>query len=111
MNALAHGLAGALLLVFAAPAPAQAPPLPDPVIRLTPEQREAALEAAAAHPSAARDPIDGLDRGVHGEMGVEIGTNGTRAVYGTAIVPLGQTGTAAISILDARTSRTRWRNR
>ena len=110
MNAPTDILAGALLLAVATPAVAQTPPAPDPIIRLTPEQREAALESAAT--AAEIDPINGLDRRVHGEMGITIGTNGTRALYGTAIVPLGETGTAALSVLDARTGRAgRWRNR
>lgn len=66
-------------------------------IRLTPEQREAALEDGAARP---RTDIDGNplpDRAIHGEMGVAIGTGGYRSAYGTAVVPLGDNGAAAFS--------------
>ncbi len=76
-------------------------------IRLSPEQREAALEAGATRTARGLDG-GAPDHGIHGEMGVEVGTGGERAVYGTAVVPLGQTGTAAFSFEDGRSSN-RWR--
>lgn len=93
-------LAAALLLALATPAPAQS----SDVISLTPEQREAALEAAASRP-VGELPINGLPKAVHGEVGMEIGTNGTRALYGTALVPLGDSGSAAFSFFNGRTGR------
>lgn len=110
---------------FAQAAPAEAPffsgtipvdpSLADPVdpsladtVRLTPEQREAALEYGATRPTR---PVDGdapSDGHIHGEMGVAIGTGGYRATYGTAVVPLGETGTAAFSF---ETDRGRYRQR
>ena len=85
-------------------------PLPSGAIGLPPEEREAAIEAGA---TAARDlPLNGAsDRRVHGEMGVEIGTGGERAMYGTAIVPIGQNGTAAVSFETGRSRRWRWQER
>ena len=65
-------------------------------IRLTPEQAEAAKEAGAAKRQRAAEL--GLpegaepDRGVHGEVGVAIGTGGYRSFYGVAALPLGDTG-------------------
>jgi hypothetical protein len=78
------------------------------IVTLTPEQREAALEAGAAR--AAADPSGGAaDRRVHGEMGVEVGTGGARAIYGTAVVPIGQNGVAAFSYGQGQGPR--WKGR
>ena len=135
MNASARrptGRFAALLLAFlAAPCVAQAPapdaaaPAPDPffsgtippdpalagaVHRLSPEQREAAIEAGAARSTLGIDGGNGPDRQIHGEMGVAIGTGGYRAAYGTAVVPLGDTGAAAVSVETDR-SNYRWRRR
>jgi len=133
MNASARrptGRFAALLLAFlAAPCGAQAPvadaPAPEPffsgtippdpalagaVHRLSPEQREAAIEAGAARSTLGIDGGNGPDRQIHGEMGVAIGTGGYRAAYGTAVVPLGDTGVAAVSVETDR-SNYRWRRR
>ena len=85
-------------------------PLPSGAIGLPPEEREAAIEAGA---TAARElPLNGAsDRRAHGEMGVEIGTGGERAIYGTAIVPIGENGAAAVSFETGRSSRWRWQDR
>ena len=82
------------------------------VYRLSPEQIEAAknqasqgLETNALIPPS-RTEIGGPSlygedtkpkRQVHGEMGVVMGTGGTRGIFGTAIVPLGENSTAAFS--------------
>lgn len=81
-----------LLIVLAslAPVAAQAE-----TIRLTPEQAEAAIEAGAAkkaRTSQALPDMPQLDRGVHGEVGMAIGTGGYRSMYGVVGVPLGDTG-------------------
>lgn len=136
MNASARrpiGPFAALLLAFlTAPCVAQAPaidaaeaPEPDPffsgtippdpalagpVHRLSPEQREAAIEAGAARSAREIDGGNGPDRQIHGEMGVAIGTGGYRAAYGSAVVPLGDTGVAAVSVETDR-SNYRWRRR
>jgi hypothetical protein len=84
---------------------------PDPTlpasVRLTPEQREAALEEGAVRSARGIDGGNGPDRKIHGQVGVEVGTGGTRAAYGTAIVPLGDTGTAAVSF---ETDRSHYRS-
>jgi len=84
------------LALLAAPIAAQEIP-PAGTIALTPEQREAALEAGAVR--AADESLRGGagDRRVHGEIGVEIGSRGERAAYGTLVAPIGQNGMAAIS--------------
>lgn len=83
--------------ILAVPATAQDAPVPPATIALTPEQREAALEAGAAR-AADQSLQNGTgDRRVHGEVGVEIGSRGERAAYGTLVAPIGQNGMAAIS--------------
>lgn len=82
------------------------------VYRLSPEQVEAAknqasqVETNALIPEPSRTEIGGPSlygdetkpkREIHGEMGVVVGTGGTRGIYGTAIVPLGENSTAAFS--------------
>ena len=105
--------AAAILLAAAAPAWADAAPAtgsPTDTIRLSDEDRQAAYEQANAR--AARElPINGLDRKVHGEVGMEIGSNGSRALYGSAIVPLGDNATAQISFLTGQGGNYRWRRR
>ncbi|WP_174274779.1 hypothetical protein [Sphingomonas bacterium] len=75
--------------------------LAEPPVALSPADRAAALEAGATR-NDGELPINGAHRGVHGEVGVEIGTGGRQALYGTTVVPLGQTGTAAFSFLTSR---------
>ena len=99
-----------MFLAIAAPCLAQSADIPpsSDIVTLTPEQREAALEAGAAR--AAADLSGGAgDRRVHGEMGVEIGTGGARSIYGTAVVPIGQNGVAAFSYGQAQGPR--WKGR
>jgi len=100
-----------------APASAQSAPAPtttqpaSPAItgttrRLTDEQRDAILNAATEDRAAAARQewlgSDSLTRGIHGEMGVMVGTNGTRALYGTALIPLGDNAGAQISFETSR---------
>jgi hypothetical protein len=75
-------------------------------IRLTPEQREAALEEGAARAAAGLQPDGAADRRIHGEMGIEVGTSGERAAYGMAVVPLGENGAAAVAF---ETDRVKYR--
>jgi hypothetical protein len=54
---------------------------------------------------AARAGLDGgpaRDGSIHGEMGVMIGTHGTRGAYGTAAVPLGDNAGAVVSFESSR---------
>jgi len=71
------------------------------IVRLTDEQRTAILdgntvESAAAARGELPDSEDAR-RGVHGEVGVMIGSHGTHAVYGTAAIPLGDHADAMVS--------------
>lgn len=105
-------LATALLALCVTAASAQAQtvaPAPPGTIALTAEEREAALEAGAA-----RAMDDSLQNGaaptrVHGEFGVEMGSRGERAAYGTIVAPIGQRGVAAISYGAGRSPRWRYR--
>lgn len=110
-----------LALLLAAPATAE-------VVRLSPAERDAVIAAAAngpernavltpetvARPSVLDRPLypefhgeDGLlrDRKVHGEVTMFAGSGGSFGVAGTAVLPVGDSGTAAISVMQGRS---RW---
>ena len=77
--------------------------LPPPgTARLTPEQREAALEEGATRAERLIDGGASPDHRIHGEIGLEIGTGGSRAVFGSAVAPLGDSGAVAISVESER---------
>jgi hypothetical protein len=113
-----------LMVMLAGPAVAQ-----EQVYRLSPADREAAIAKAAMQPerqallltpepapvaglqpSTARDAIlnnslygEGQpDRRPHGEVGMFIGSGGTRGIFGTTAVPLGDTGMASFSFSTGR---------
>lgn len=105
------------LVLFALAAPASAAPStqavpafdPSQVRRLSPEEKERILaensERAAdnALNAALSDGISS-NAGVHGELGVVVGTGGTSGIYGTALVPLGDRGSASFYFEDYRTN-------
>jgi hypothetical protein len=113
--ALAASVCGLSTTAFAQSTPASAttqpaPPTvadtnPDPM-RLTDEQRDAILNAnTEARAAAARGELsdsESLGRRIHGEMGVMIGSNGTRGIYGTADIPLGENAGATVSFESSR---------
>jgi hypothetical protein len=114
-------IAAAAVIALAAPAFAEVPPaapvaadsapadqIAADTVRLSPDQREAALEYGASR-SSRELPINGLGRQIHGEVGMEIGSNGSHAIFGTATVPLGDSGSATISFLNANGGRYRYR--
>ena len=70
---------------------------PSATVTLTPEQREAAIEEGATRARDESLQNGASDRRVHGEVGVEMGSRGERAAYGTLVAPVGQNGVAAIS--------------
>jgi hypothetical protein len=113
-----------LMVILAGPAAAQ-----EQVYRLSPADREAAIAKAAMQPerqallltpepapvaglqpSAERDAIlnNSLygearpDRRPHGEVGMFVGSGGTRGIFGTTAVPLGETGMASFSFSTGR---------
>jgi hypothetical protein len=75
-------------------------------LRLTDEQRMKILDGNTAESAAAaRGELPGsavAGRGIHGEVGVMIGSHGTRGVYGTADIPLGDNAGATISVESSR---------
>jgi hypothetical protein len=77
-------------------------------ISLTDEQRDAILDANfEARNAATRGELEeseSLGRGVHGEVGMMIGSHGARGMYGAADIPLGNDAEATISF-EAATSR------
>jgi hypothetical protein len=85
------------------------------VIALTPEQKAAVLANGteeAVDASLARAENGGASpRGIHGEMGMTVGTRNTRGIYGNAVIPLGRGATVAISFDHYQTDpgQFRWR--
>ena len=77
--------------------------------RLSAAEVEQILDAAAQkrEASAAKAPA----RPIEGEIGVSVGSGGTREIFGTAIVPVGEQGVAIISIDSAESNRNRSRKR
>jgi hypothetical protein len=77
-----------------------------PAVQLTPE----VTPAAGLQPSAQREAILGSslygdvrpDRRPHGEVGVFVGSGGTRGFFGTTAVPLGDSGMASFSFNTGR---------
>ena len=90
----------------AATPPAAQPAPPGDVIRLTDEERKAIMDTTTAESAAAaRGEMTGPERArleVHGEVGAVIGSNGTRGVYGTAAIPLGDHAGAVVSFESSR---------
>ncbi len=72
--------------------------------RLSPDEVERILEEAAAKRAAADKPLP-PPRRIEGEVGVAVGTGGYREVFGTAVVPVGETGVAIISIDSSQNER------
>jgi hypothetical protein len=79
---------------------------PTDTVRLTDEQRMAILDGNTPESAAAaRGELSGSDRarrGIHGEVGVMIGTNGARGIYGAAEIPLGENGAAVVSFENSQ---------
>jgi len=97
---------GLLLAIagFATPALAGDPPSP-PITdahRLSEAEVAAILDQAEARRQAISAP---LPRQIEGEIGVGIGTGGYREAFGTAVIPLGQSGTAIISFDSVESNR------
>ena len=88
-----------LMMLFATLAPAAV--LAAPAQRLSDEQVEQVLAEAAAKREAAERAAEKPKIAIHGEVGVEVGTGGSRAAYGTAFVPLGAENGAVLSFSTA----------
>ncbi|MFT3976400.1 MAG: hypothetical protein QM688_04710 [Sphingomonas bacterium] len=107
--ALAFALAGGAFWSIpsrAQSAPAAPPPATGDTIRLTDEQRDLILSGITEDSAAAaRGELTGAERAerrIHGEVGVMIGSNGTRGAYGTAAIPLGDNAGAVVSFESTR---------
>jgi len=98
-----HGLALAALLAASAAGAAET------VVALSPEAKAKILNDAAAKPSTSlgESAVNAPDRQVHGEVGMMIGTNGARGVFGSAVAPLGGSGSVAVAVENSRFGRLR----
>ncbi len=100
-------VAGCTLL--AVPLAAQtAPATPTQTLSLSDAQKADLLahdtEASVADAQAGLSG-GGQSRQIHGEIGALIGSNGTRAAFGTAVIPLGDGAQAAVSFESSRYGR------
>lgn len=95
-----------LALLPAAALPAQDAPVGDPnILSLSDAQKQALLaHNTESSVDAARAGLGNgaPGRQIHGEIGAMIGTHGTRGIYGTAAVPLGDNAGATFSFEDSR---------
>ncbi len=98
-----YGLALAALLAASAAGAGET------VVALSPAAKEKLLEAAADRaPGEIGTPaINGSSRKIHGEIGMFIGTGGARGVFGSAVAPLGESGSVAIAFENSRFGRYR----
>lgn len=92
--------------ILSSSAMAQVAPSGD-TLTLTPAEKAQLLDRNTEDSvDAARAGIAGdggsRDRAIHGEMGVMVGTNGTRGAYGTAAIPLGDNAGAVVSFESSR---------
>ena len=82
------------------------PEVPADTIRLSDEQRDLILNRTTPDSAAiARGEMSGAEREraqIHGEVGVMVGTNGTRGLFGRADIPLGDRGGATIVFESSR---------
>lgn len=110
--ALALALTSYAPAAAAQTASAPAAPVADDTVRLTDEQRLAILDQITPESAAAaRGELPGsslASRGVHGEIGVVIGSHGTRGVYGAAEIPLGDNASATVRYENFRTNVPRY---
>lgn len=95
-------LAAPLALSLVTAAHAQASP-DGQVYRLSPQALEEIQSRADARAKAdVSDLTPPAHRAIHGEVGFGIGTGGYRSVFGTALVPLGESGILALSFENAQ---------
>ncbi|WP_260596641.1 hypothetical protein [Sphingomonas endolithica] len=88
-----------------------APGATEDTIRLTNAERNTILGNNTVESAATAGGEQGVSlsrgRAIHGEMGVMLGSNGARGVYGIAEVPLGDNAGAVVSFESSRFSRVR----
>lgn len=99
------GASGMPALAQTAPTP-PAPAASSDVRQLTDEERLAILDGntieSAARARGEAPEAQAAGRGIHGEVGMAVGTNGMRALYGTADIPLGDHAAATVSFESSR---------
>lgn len=99
-----HGLLLAAVLFAGSVAHAE-----ETVVALSPAEKEKVLNAAAARsrPMTGELPVNGLGGigPVHGEVGMFVGTGGSRGIYGRAVAPVGENGQVAIAFENSRFGR------
>lgn len=107
----AHRTLGRYGFALAALLAASAAGATETVVSLSPEARERILdEAASRNAGRFEEPaINGIGaaRQVHGHVGMMIGTNGARGVFGSAMAPIGETGHIAFAFENTRFGRRR----
>lgn len=90
------------LAVAALPASAMAqdaaPAETSGTFKLSEAEKEKLLDKAVEERELLEEVLPPPRRQIHGEVGVAIGTGGFRSIYGTSVVPLGEDGTAIISL-------------
>ena len=91
----------ALALAAGAPAAWAADSEDDGTITATPAERAKTGDGATDDASLGEKVDDYLSK-VHGEVGVAVGTNDMHAVYGTAVLPLGEESSLTLSFSQSR---------
>ena len=101
------------LTLIATIALAPAPALAGDERRLSPAEVQQILDKAAQKREAttAKAVAPAPARPIEGEVGMSIGSGGTREVFGTAVVPVGADGVAIISFDSVESDRQRHRRR
>lgn len=89
-------LAGAMLLGGVPIWSAVADDTPTDLVDVTP-QRTSKDPAAAAETEDSETLLEHAVRNAHGEVGAMIASDGSRAVYGTVTMPIGENGTLTLS--------------
>ena len=105
-----------LRLLIAMIALLPAPALAADERRLSAAEVEQILDKAAQKREAPTiaQPVEKVKppaRPIEGEVGVSVGSGGTREVFGTAIVPVGEDGVAIVTIDNAESNRGHRRRR
>lgn len=110
MSSVSRSAAMLLTLLVAGGASAQTEPAPaaasdSTTLRLSDDERTQLLAGNTEEKvDAARAGLGSgaPGRQIHGEIGAMVGTHGTRGIYGTAAVPLGDSASATVSFENSR---------
>jgi hypothetical protein len=96
------GLLLALALIVATPVMAA-----EQVVALSPAEKEKLLDAAAdRNVDAIGEPtINGIGRQIHGEVCMFVGTHGARGMFGSTVIPVGESSTLGLAFETSRFGR------